>query len=147
MSTFAQPGIHRSLSRPIQPPPETATASRVILVVENDWRTRHFISTLLKYSTNALVIESSHPHEALVLARDLEPRLDLLISNVNLADAQTGLDLSRDIAASHPSASVLLVSNRNLPPHAIPPAWRFLSIPFTTASFLDCVGQLCCAKS
>jgi CheY-like chemotaxis protein len=123
----------------------TPTAGEpVIFVVEDDWRTRHFICTVLKYSVNALVIESSSPDDALVLARQLEYRIDLLISNIDLANAKTGMDAAREIVAKNPSARVLLMSGRRTPPRDIPPGWRFLSIPFPTAAFLNCVSQLCC---
>jgi len=124
---------------------ETA-AERIICVVENDWRTRHFICTILKYSVNAMVIESSSPHNALFLARQLERRIDLLISNIDLGDAITGMDLAPEIVESNPSIRVLLMSGRrNVPPCDIPPAWTFLSIPFPTAAFLNCVSQLGCS--
>jgi DNA-binding NtrC family response regulator len=120
------------------------TAERIIFVVENDWRTRHFICTVLKYSVKAIVIESSNPHNALFLARQLECRIDLLISNIDLGDAKTGMDLAREIVESNPSIRVLLMSGRRrVPPCGIPPAWTFLSIPFPTAAFLNCVSQLC----
>ena len=118
---------------------------RVILVVEDDWRTRHFICTVLKYSVNAQVIESSSPRGALFLARELECRIDLLISNIDLGDAKTGMDVAREIVADNPSIGVLLMSGRRrIPPCEIPSAWMFLSIPFPTATFLNCVSQLCC---
>lgn len=215
---------------------------RVILVVEDDWRTRHFICTVLKYSVNAIVIESSSPRDALFVARELEYRIDLLISNIDLGDPKSGMDLAREIVGrtpwsldwsvagppaglfrtsqnvpeasagfhrlwwpagrclqggnrllerpvhhggkspampgspsvfptvgeideshvgvqsdnppvgawrggppeSNPATSVLLMSGRKtVPPCDIPPAWKFLSIPFPTAAFLNCVSELC----
>jgi DNA-binding response OmpR family regulator len=120
------------------------SGEQMILVVEDDWRTRHFICTVLKYSVNALVMESSNPHDALVMARKLERPIDLLISNIDLTEAKTGMDVAREIVADNPSTRVLLMSGRKIPPCDLPPAWRFLSIPFLTATFLNCVSQLCC---
>jgi hypothetical protein len=112
--------------------------------VETDWRTRHFICTVLKYSVNAMVIESSSPHSALFLARQLESRIDLLISNTDLGDAITGMDLAREIVESNPSIRVLLMSGRRrVPPCDIPPAWTFSATPFPAGAFLNCVNQLC----
>jgi hypothetical protein len=195
---------HRTSATRI-PHRETA-GQRVILVVEDDWRTRHFICTVLKYSGNALVIESSSPHNALFVARELEYRIDLLIANIDLGDAKTGMGLAREIVGhgrkpaevgrtpwsaagpparpsevrrklpepsgfslplvasrpcrqddnppagpwrggppeSNPATRVLLISGRrNVPPCDIPPTWKFLSIPFPTAAFLNYLSELC----
>jgi DNA-binding NtrC family response regulator len=115
----------------------------LIFVVEDDWRTRRFICTVLKYATNAHVMEASCAHTALSMAQALDRPIDLLISEVDLAGAECGLDLPRKMAARSPSMNVLLVSFRDCPPGNTPPAWRFLSIPFPTATFLSCVNQLC----
>jgi hypothetical protein len=176
--TLAPKASHRAAATRI--PHREPARERVIFVVEEDWRTRHFICTILKYSVSAMVIESSSPHNALFLARELEYRIDLLITNIDLGDAKTGLDLAREIVGrtpwsatgppaspsevrrkhheprgfslplvagrppeSNPATRVLLISGRrNVPPCDIPPTWKFLSIPFPTAAFLDCVSQL-----
>jgi DNA-binding NarL/FixJ family response regulator len=101
-------------------------ASRVIFVVEDNWRTRNFICTVLKYSDDARVIESSNAHDALVMARELACGIDLLISNIDLADARTGMDLAREIVANNPSTRVLLLSLKELPPSDFPLTWKFL---------------------
>lgn len=96
-----------------------------------------------RYSVNAMVIESTSPHNALFLARQLERRIDLLISNIDLGDAKTGMDLAREIVESNPSIRVLSMSGgRKVPPCDVPPAWAFLSIPFPTEAFLNSVSQL-----
>jgi len=113
----------------------------VIVVVEDDWRTRHFICTVLKYSINAEVIEVLH-------AGDVPRRtIDLLISNVELDGAKSGIDVAREIAIRNPAAEVLLMSGRVRPPCDLHADWMFLSIPFPTATFLNCVNQLCGAPS
>jgi FixJ family two-component response regulator len=135
-------GIHSGLRYATQAPSREASEP-VILVVDDDWRTRDFVCTVLKYSIGALVIESSHPEDALVLARGLGRRTGLLISNVELAGAKTGMDLAREMVAGNASIKVLLLSGRELAPRDLPAAWRFLSIPFPTAAFLNCVNELC----
>jgi len=107
--------------------------------VEHDTRTRRFIATVLKYSTEATVIEASPPRDALLQARTLARPVDLLILDVEAS----GIAQARELAAASPGMGVLLVSGRERPPCPIPSAWRFLSIPFPTAAFLDCVFSLC----
>ncbi|HLK64442.1 MAG TPA: response regulator [Bryobacteraceae bacterium] len=125
---------------------DAAIREPMILIVENDWRTSRFIRTILKYETNALVMEASCPRAALLMAKALDRPIDLLIVEVELAHAKSGLDLAREIAAITPSIKVLLMSFRDGPPCNTPPAWRFLSIPFRTETFLSCVSQLCDSK-
>lgn len=114
-----------------------------ILVVDDDVRTRHFVCTVLKYFTRARVIDASSPSAALSLAQTLDGPLDLLISDVELSDAKTGLDLAREMAVVHPSMQVVLMSGRDLPPCRMPAAWRFLAKPFPTQALLECVEELC----
>ena len=60
----------------------------VIFVVEDDWRTRHFICTVLKYSARALVIEFSSPQDALAVAREHECGIDMLIASLDWDDSK-----------------------------------------------------------
>ena len=137
------PCIGPGPKRPIHASPRgAATGKPLILVVEDDWRALRFICTVLKYSTDALVIASSRPGHALWMSRSLERPIDLLIMGIELEDPANGIGLARKIAAGHPSMGVLLMSGRNPPPD-LPSAWRFLSIPFPTAAFLDCVSHFC----
>jgi hypothetical protein len=143
---------------------------RVIFVVEDDWRTRHFICTVLKYSVSAMVF----------LARELAYCIDLLISNIEVGRTPwsaagppaspsevrrkllNGAGFHRLWRPAWPrrqdgdppagpwrggppevNPSTSMSGRRNVPPCDIPAAWRFLSIPFPTAAFLDCVRQLC----
>jgi two-component SAPR family response regulator len=122
---------------------EMISGEPVIFVVENDWRTRRFICTVLKYSARALVVESSSPHEALLQARQIGRGIDILIADTELA-GESNIDLARQIAAANPSMGVLLISARSRPPVDIPSTWQFLSIPFQTAAFFHSVSQLCC---
>jgi hypothetical protein len=57
----------------------------IIFVVENDWRMRRFICAVLKYSTHALVVESSGLHGLLLRARHFGREMDMLILNIELA--------------------------------------------------------------
>ena len=110
----------------------------LIFVVEDDTKTRQFICTILRYATEALLLEASDPQVALTKARALCRPIDILISAAN-----TGVDLAREIAVYNPSMKVLLISGRDSPPCGIPAAWRFLAKPFPIKTFLSYVDELC----
>jgi len=114
----------------------------LILVVEDDWGTRRFICSMLKRSTNAFVIEASSPYGALSIAGSIGRPIDLLISDIDLHSAKTGIEVAREIAANNPSVAVLLMSGGASPVGAIPMEWRFLAKPFPLEVFLDCVREL-----
>jgi DNA-binding NtrC family response regulator len=113
----------------------------IVLVVEDDSRTIHFIVTLLKYASPARVIEASNPQSALSAASAIGRPIDLLISDVDLSADQTGIDLARELAAEHESMRVVLMSARDLPPGELPPQWRFLAKPLGIAALLDCMNE------
>jgi two-component system, response regulator PdtaR len=118
-------------------------APPLILLVDDDSRTRRFVVALLKYSAENHVVEAGSPGEAFAIARELGRPIDLLISDIELGDAKTGIDLAGEIAAGNPLMQVLLISGRDRPPREIPPGWRFLAKPFAIAAFLECVRKLC----
>jgi DNA-binding NtrC family response regulator len=126
---------------------EALSDGPVIVVVENDWRTCRFIFTVLKYETHAAVIEAPSPSAALSMVRSLGRPVDLLIVDVDLASAGSGIEFAREVAGNDRSMNVLLISGKDHPPFGIPPAWKFLSIPFSTAALLDCVEELCCSAA
>ena len=115
----------------------------VIFVVENDFRIRHLIGTLLRRLTPAGVTEAADPHIALSTARNIPGRIDLLISDIDLRAPINGVDLARALTRANPSMNVLLMSAAEKPPLGIPKTWRFLPKPFTLESFLACIGPLC----
>jgi CheY-like chemotaxis protein len=123
-------------------PPDAARAGApLVLVVEDDARTLQFILTLLRYASPALVLEASDPHGALQAAGAIGRPIDLLISDIDLSDAMTGIDLARELAARHRSMKVVLMSACDLLQSGLPPEWRFLGKPFPIAALLDCVGD------
>ncbi|HUB33701.1 MAG TPA: hypothetical protein VMA31_11750 [Bryobacteraceae bacterium] len=113
-----------------------------VLLVGEDWRTRRFIRTVLKYATEAAVMEAPYTDAAAFVAREAERPIDLLIVDVESDDAAAGIEEIREIAAANPSMKVLLMSFRDDLACEIPAGWRYLSIPFPTTDFVDCVAEL-----
>ena len=121
---------HRTcLSAPVPAP--------VILVVEEDWRARRFIRTVLTYAAGARVIDAPAVEPALAAARALERPVDMLI-----AAAGSAATLARALTPANPAMRVLLLTRDRLPSAETPPAWRCLRVPFATAALLDCLTGL-----
>ena len=116
---------------------------RLIFVVDDDPSIRSFICRLLKRVTNALVLEAAEPDVALSLAHTIGRPIDLLVSDIDLRAAKTGIDLARELARSYPPMAVLLISARDLPEPDLPAEWRFLAKPFPVPALVDCVRELC----
>jgi hypothetical protein len=113
----------------------------LFFLVGDDWRASRFIRTVLKYATKASVVEVPDLDAARSMARQMARPINLLIAEIASDDANS-VELTRQIAAGNPFMKVLLLSGRGCPPRGLPPEWRFLSIPFTTAAFLDSVNEL-----
>jgi DNA-binding NtrC family response regulator len=130
--------------RSTPPQPRQAIAGDpIILLVEDDWGARRFMSTLLKYVSKALVIEASDAHQALTAAEVLRSPVRLLVSDIGLPGGKNGIDLAREMTARDPSLRVLLMSAGDFPQCDVPPSWRFLPKPFPIGEFLDLVNELC----
>ena len=125
---------------------DQTTSEPAILVVEDDLGVRRFICALLRKATTLSVAEAGDPFTALSIVRKSTGPIDLLISDINLTTHITGIDLAQELAKKNPAMKVLLISGSDCPPREIPPAWRFLSKPFTVESFLACVAFLCRAR-
>jgi DNA-binding NtrC family response regulator len=123
-----------------------ATGEPAILVVEDDLGVRRFICALLRQATRLSVADAGDPFTALSIVRKCTKPIDLLISDINLTTHITGIDLAQELVRTNPAMKGLLISGTDCPPRGMPPAWRFLSKPFTVESFLACVALLCRAR-
>ena len=127
----------------VSTPRENPTRESLIFVVDDNGGTRRFVCTVLRHTTNALVMEAASPEEALSMARSVGRPIDMLISDIALSADKNGIDLAREIAAEYSAVRVLLISGGDLPESGIPAGWRFLAKPFPLAAFLDCVHDFC----
>jgi DNA-binding NtrC family response regulator len=124
-------------------PGEFFTGVPLVLLVEDDPGIRRFISTILRRATSVLLHEAADPFTALSIARRTGRPIDLLISDIDLSAARTGIDLACELTAGNPSMHVLLMSAADRPKFELPRPWRFLSKPFQLSEFLNCVNELC----
>ena len=79
-----------------------------VLVVEDDWLIRDHIVTDLRQEGWA-VLEAATGAGALRALREAE-KVDLLITDIGLADALTGWDVAETLRTSHPQVSVIYAS-------------------------------------
>jgi DNA-binding NtrC family response regulator len=106
-----------------------------ILIVDDDRETCRFIEELLGKADREFV-SAYDPEEA--IARLARERFDLLISDINLGAARSGLDLLRAFKARHPAGEVLLISGFGTLETAVEAvragAFDYLSKPFNIAA-------------
>ena len=87
---------------------QAARKAVTVLVVEDDWLIREDIVTGLRQEGWA-VLEAATGAGALTVLREAE-RVDLLITDIRLADALTGWDVAEAFRTSHPQVPVIYAS-------------------------------------
>ena len=98
-----------------------------VLVVEDDWLIREDIVTDLRQEGWA-VLEAATGTGALKALHDTE-KVDLLITDIQLADALTGWDVAEAVRTSHPEVPVIYASGNPANDHRRVPGSLFLSKP------------------
>jgi two-component system cell cycle sensor histidine kinase/response regulator CckA len=120
----------------------------VILILEDFEQSRFVIRAVLENAGHC-VLEAANESEALAACEQPEQRIDLLISDVLLAD-KYGTDIAVQIAALRPQMPILFISgypieevhNRSLPKSKQPAAIEFLQKPFDPEQLLAKVREL-----
>jgi signal transduction histidine kinase len=100
-------GARVTLRLPLRPA-ATATAPRLVLLVEDSDEIRAGVREMLR-GMGHTVIEAASAAEARELA-DL-PGIGLVLSDINLAGAETGVALARSLLARHQELPVLLMTS------------------------------------
>jgi DNA-binding NtrC family response regulator len=105
-----------------------------ILIVDDDPETCTFVESLLA-GAGREIVSTSDPVDATASLR--RERFDVLISDINLNAAQTGLDVLRAFKAQHPAGQAVLISGFGTLETAIEAmragAFDYISKPFNIA--------------
>src|SRR5574338_1140394 len=80
---------------------------RRILIVDDDRETTRFMSELLAGTDSELLAGTSVDAALMAIRRG---SIDLLVSDINLNDRRTGLDLLKTFRAENPTGQVVLIS-------------------------------------
>jgi DNA-binding response OmpR family regulator len=111
----------------LQPPREVVT----VVVVEDERLIRENMVTDLRNEGWA-VLEAATGAGALSALRDAE-KVDLLITDIGLADALSGWDVAEAFRIAHPEAPVIYASGNPANDRRRVPGSVFLSKPFATS--------------
>lgn len=103
-----------------------ASALPRVLVVEDEPLVRMLVATHLA-DHGFCVVEASSADEA-VSVLDGDDRVVLVFSDIQMPDANDGIDLAKWIASERPELKVLLTSGRPAPEAAQP--WPFVAKPY-----------------
>jgi CheY-like chemotaxis protein len=92
------------------PPPKLTSraADALVLVAEDNPSVRKVVVTVLERA-GYRVIEASHPHDALTLAREQAGPIDLLLTDL-VMPSMNGTELARRLRAQRPGLPVLCMS-------------------------------------
>lgn len=102
-----------------------------VLVVEDDWLVRESIVTDLQQEGWA-VLEVATGAGALKALREVV-KIDLLITDIQLADALTGWDVAEALRTSHPESPVIYASGNPANNHRRVAGSVFLSKPLAVS--------------
>ena len=106
---------------------QAARKAVTVLVVEDDWLIREDIVADLRQEGWA-VLEAATGAGALKALQDAE-KVDLLITDIKLADALTGWEVAEAFRTSHPEVPVIYASGNPANDHRRVPGSIFLSKP------------------
>jgi CheY-like chemotaxis protein len=119
---------------------EAARKAVTVLVVEDDWLIRENIVTDLRQEGWA-VLEAATGAGALTALHDGE-KVDLLITDIKLADAMTGWDVADAFRTSHPEVPVIYASGNPANDHRRVPGSVFLSKPVAASELAAACRKL-----
>jgi two-component system, cell cycle sensor histidine kinase and response regulator CckA len=109
------------------------------LVVDNDVPLRKVIARILAME-GYNVLTAGSGVEALTIARTLEGRLPLVVTDLEMPE-MNGLALARHLARLTPTPQVLFMSGDATPPHGELPG-QFLAKPFALRDLTGCVRRM-----
>jgi CheY-like chemotaxis protein len=119
---------------------QAARKGVTVLVVEDDWMIREHLVTDLRQEGWA-VLEAATGAGALTALREAE-KVDLLITDIGLADALTGWDVAEAFRISHPEIPVVYASGNPANHHRRVPGSVFLSKPVATSELTEICRKL-----
>ncbi|HVW84048.1 MAG TPA: response regulator [Bryobacteraceae bacterium] len=101
-----------------------------VLLVDDDSMVLRFCACVLSRMEGVQVIQASSGAEAIGLAASCETQIDLLLSDITMPGAVSGIDLATWFGRARPGTRVLLMSGWRDGPLALPADWHFLEKPF-----------------
>ncbi len=126
---------------------EHRETSPLILVVDDDARTRRFVRAVVAYamaSADAVadVIEAEDFFDAHDSARGATRPVDLLITDIGLGKGKSGVELAWDLSSISPRIRILLMSGTDVRENDLPKEWHFLAKPFCMSDMVELVKAL-----
>lgn len=112
-----------------------------ILLVEDQLPVRKLVSEILNNAGYEVVSASSGP-DAIQAFNNWSQSIHLLVSDIDLAGAMSGVDLAEHLITVRPDVRVLLMSGSPEPSLAFLDKLHFIRKPFTSAQFLDKVKEV-----
>jgi DNA-binding NtrC family response regulator len=117
-------------------PRNEGNSNKVILVCEDDEQVRELVSAVLA-KAGYMVVTAKDTALALSISRQYQGKIDVLLTDVELGDAD-GITLAREITAQRPETGVLLTSGNS--DYKSRTEFLLLPKPFTPQNLLNGVA-------
>ena len=130
-------------STPTARGPSTPRGSATVLLAEDDEGLRRLISQVLERN-GYLVLEADSAEQALKLAGEFDGAIDLLLSDVVMAEL-SGLELASTLQGSNPALRVVLMSgsaDESVLEELVAGSGAFLAKPFRPSELIDQIHEL-----
>ena len=114
--------------------------AKLVLIVEDDWLLRQALVTAFA-EAGWQVLEAAKGEDALAAAQ-ATPRLDLLLTDIQLSGTLTGWDVADVLRAHHTTLPVLYVSATRWDPSRLVPGGLFFDKPAAVSALLAAARQL-----
>jgi CheY-like chemotaxis protein len=119
-------------------------ASRVILVVEDEWLVREVMVQVLR-NAGWRVIEASSAEDAIALMRTGHPYIDVVFTDIQLAGRLCGWDVAEQCRATRADFPVIYASGNAADRSGRVPGSLFFEKPYGTAEVVEACNGLACA--
>lgn len=102
------------------------------LVVDDESGVRRFLADLLE-AEQIRAVEAESATHALQILQDPRNRIDLIITDIQMAGEMDGVDLAHSVARTYPTVPVILISSHR---ENVPADFAFVQKPFTPQAIL-----------
>ena len=120
--------------------------AKVILVVEDHLPVRKFVSELL-HDSGYTVLAASSAADAIRALAEWKGRIDLLLTDIELAEGMSGIQFAEEMENLRPDLRVLLMSGSPQESAALANNNAFLRKPFPPAHLLKKVEEVLATRN
>ena len=112
-----------------------------ILLVDDDTLVLNFCARVLQGIEGLEVLKADGSGQAIRVASEYPGPIPLLLSDISMPGAMTGLELAQNLTAFRPDMKVVLMSGQVRESADFKPGWQFLKKPFLPGTLVAAVAN------